>query len=332
MKGSGLKVLIILFDIVLLLALAAAVYFSYFDKRYSVKVPDVLAEASITVPRALNNQAGLSGTQIERISTVLSPIKVEKVEPGKTDPNSDTKESKTELDNLIVLGVIEDKSAPEDSCAILYDKEDNKQENLYVGDEYKGWKLKQVIDRVTVLLERNGEEKTIKKTDEKVAMVTGAAKPGVPNPNPNMPGMNNPANRFPNQPNNPNMPNNPAVANPNAPARTTNVTRNIRREFLKELSSSFDARMQEVYAKPFVVNGRSVGMQVSRIDPKSPLMAFGVQQGDVIKSWNGIPITSEKQALDIAAKYRQNVDAIPSANEITVLRGGTEIRLNIQLR
>ncbi len=337
MRGRGLKILLILVDLVLIAALAGEVW-ALSNGKVKMRVPAALqgVEMSRFVPS--RNHRYLTQADLTLVAKALSPEPVKAVEPvkGGEETASGSKEI-SELGDLVVIGVILDTESPSDSIAVLYDKKSGEQENLFVGDEYKGWKLVKVIDRLTVLLERDGERKEVKKADDVLALLASSSGSGGAAAAAGRPGTHRsaPASRIPSRTTPTGYRGGRSPFGTPAAGRTTrprNIVRNINREFLRRLAKTYDKRIQEVYAKPFIVNGRSIGMKVTRIDPKSPLMTFGIQPGDIIKSWNGIPITSERQCLELAAKYRNNVNAIPQRNEVVVIRNGTEIRMTVNLR
>ena len=333
MRGRGLKAILIFLDLVFLAALIGAVYFVFIDKRFKSKREDILKNKTVVSVLHKNRQKTVNQGEIVRISKVLDPAPIAKAEPTTATGNEEEKKEETEIENLIVFGVIYS-SISKYSSAIIFDKETNEQLNLFIGEEHKGWKLVKVIDRLTVLLAKDGVEKEVKKSEDVSAMLSASAPNGAPanaNPSgnnvrpPTRPGVRpNPWKRSAvnKQPN----------THTNTTTRPASQKRTISRAFLRQIASKFDQHYQEVYAKPFVVNGRSIGMQVSKLDRNSQLNAFGIQRGDIIKTWNGMPITSERQCLDLMNKYRKNVNSIPATNNVTVIRNGREIKMTIQLR
>jgi type II secretory pathway component PulC len=233
----------------------------------------------------------------------------------------------------VVIGVIYDTEAPEDSVAIIFDRETGKQENLFVGDEYKGWKFESVKDRVTVVLVKGEERREIGKTTDKAVVASASAgsqpQPGPNNPGKALPGANNPSGLNPNQPGgrNPKQP-----TNPNSNVVTpSNEKKTIPRSFIEQLNKNRDQYIQQVFAKPYYEAGRPIGMEVVKIDQQGPLRYFGIQQGDVILTWNGQTINSEAKCYDLMKQYN-DVRTIPNQNNIVLIRNGQRVNLNIELR
>ncbi|MDD5308089.1 MAG: type II secretion system protein GspC [Deltaproteobacteria bacterium] len=84
---------------------------------------------------------------------------------------------------------------------------------------------------------------------------------------------------------------------------------------------------RSVRIRPQRENGQVVGFKLRRFGNDSPLALLGAQQGDVIKSVNGIQLTSMDQALSAYQNLR-------STNKLTfsVVRDGKPVDLSINIR
>ncbi|MDX8390468.1 MAG: type II secretion system protein N [Mariprofundaceae bacterium] len=85
--------------------------------------------------------------------------------------------------------------------------------------------------------------------------------------------------------------------------------------------------MTQAQVLPHFQNGKSDGFVISRIAPNSLYADIGLQNNDIIKSVNGVSITSPNQAMAIYNSLR-------SANhlELTVKRGGRLQSLQLDIR
>jgi type II secretory pathway component PulC len=331
MRGTGLRYLLIFLDIVALGAIAGAVYLCFFTPKLNADVPQPVIQ-SISIPQIPTRSVGFTADEASAFAAFAGGKRSSDIAPVTNPGEAPKTVLDIELEKIEVRATAEDTESPADSFCCIRDTETSEQKMLFVGDEYKGWKLIRVKGTNAVFAYK-GEEKALELTKEPlVAANTGPV-------NPNMPNQGNPGN--PNNPNNPNAwqnPNNPGNRGPNSntganqPKTNAPIRREINRSFLKDLSNKADKVIQDVYAKPFVVNGKAIGMQVQSIVPNSPLNSFGIMPGDIIKTWNGQQINSEPRCYEILKQYRNNIDSVPASNEVIIIRNGQEIRLNINLR
>ena len=78
------------------------------------------------------------------------------------------------------------------------------------------------------------------------------------------------------------------------------------------------AQLRTALIQPNLVNGKTDGFMIRRIQPGSLLSQMGLRQGDIIKQVNGMPLDSPEKALQIMQQLRE-------ARQITVdlKRGGS---------
>ena len=327
-----MKVILILADVLLIAGLAGAIYIVFYTEQLHKTLPQT-TQTGITIMQPAARTSGLGDMDVNKISSLLGGKRTSAIQPVKNGPDGAAVLATVDLDKFEVRAVALDTEEPAMTMCTIRDTESGDQINLFVGDEYKGWKFIRAKGQVAIF-SSDGKEKEMLLCTVQIASANAPQNPnGMPNqPNgiPNQPGVN------PNQPNQPRVPN--GGANPNQPGnrpgirQPTSVRREIRREYIRELAGKADKLMNDVYVSPFVSNGKSIGMKINSIAPNSPLNAFGFQPGDIVKSWNGTPITNEKQLFDIYNKYKNNVDTVPGTNEVIIIRQGQEIRLNINLR
>ncbi|GAB4161511.1 MAG: hypothetical protein Kow00107_09210 [Planctomycetota bacterium] len=336
MRGKGLKIFIIFLDLVFIAAVAGAVYFVFFTDKLKIDVPDPVKGMTVGRTSTTMGRVGLTDVDLKLFAEVFQSQRPENGEPAavNVDNSANAEEETTSVDNLVVIGVIYDTEAPEDSVAIIFDRESGKQENLFVGDEYKGWKFDSIKDRITVIFVKGEERKEVTKTKDNVVASAAGAGPQPGAVNPNKPGAGNPYN-----PSGLNPRSNPVNRDQRGSSKQgssntivpSNQKKTIPRSFIEQLSKNRDQYLQQVFAKPFYEAGRAIGMEVVKLDTNGPLKYFGVQQGDIILTWNGETINSEKKCYDLMNQYN-DPKTIPAQNNIVLIRNGTRVNLSIELR
>ena len=99
-----------------------------------------------------------------------------------------------------------------------------------------------------------------------------------------------------------------------------------RDEFQRQVAALGDL-VKQAQAVPHLENGEPAGLRVTRIQAGSVFADLGLQQQDVIRSVNGSPVRTARDAM-------QAYEALKSANDyaIGVLRDGHEVTLNYSIR
>jgi general secretion pathway protein C len=91
-----------------------------------------------------------------------------------------------------------------------------------------------------------------------------------------------------------------------------------------ESPSQFFAQMR---AMPHFVNGQTDGFSISQVAPGSVFAQLGLQNGDLLTSIDGQPVTNPMQAMGLI----QAVKTQP-AIDLVVNRGGSPTSVHLDLR
>lgn len=91
-----------------------------------------------------------------------------------------------------------------------------------------------------------------------------------------------------------------------------------------ENPSDFFSQMR---AMPHFVNGKTDGFSISQVAPGSVFDQLGLQNGDLVTSINGQPVTNPMQALGLMQAMKTQ-----SAIDLTVDRGGQPTSVHLDLR
>jgi general secretion pathway protein C len=91
-----------------------------------------------------------------------------------------------------------------------------------------------------------------------------------------------------------------------------------------ENPSDFFSQMR---AMPHFVNGKTDGFSISQVAPGSVFDQLGLQNGDLVTSINGQPVTNPMQALGLMQAMKTQ-----SALDLTVNRGGQPTSVHLDLR
>ena len=83
----------------------------------------------------------------------------------------------------------------------------------------------------------------------------------------------------------------------------------------------------QMRAMPHVVNGKTDGFSISQVTPGSVFDQLGLQNGDLLTSIDGQPVTNPMQALGLMQAMKT-----ASAIDLTVNRGGTPTSVHLDLR
>ena len=336
MRPVVLKFSIYLLNVVFLAALCGSVYLVFFTKKAEIDPPSLRIGTNFVSSQNFPSLVGYSQADLNSLVKVFATPVVaaatesEEANEKTEDENGDV----TELDKLVVIGVIFDSTVPEDSCAVLFDMQTGEQINVFTGDVYKGWTLDKVLDRITIMLVKGDVSQKVVKTrvsptkdQPKVAVNSGSNTPasrGINRGTSSLPSSNN-RSKTTRQPTRPKR-------NYNNQAVNGRIKKSISKRALKDLIKQKNKLMGEVYAKPFLDKGKPIGMQVTTIAENSQLNQFGLQPGDIVTSWNGQPIVSEADCYRIMREYENNVDSLPAKNEIIVIRNGQRVVLDVDLK
>ena len=91
-----------------------------------------------------------------------------------------------------------------------------------------------------------------------------------------------------------------------------------------ENPSQFFSQMR---AMPHFVNGRTDGFSISQVAPGSVFAQLGLQDGDLLTSIDGQPVTNPMQAMGLIQAVKTS-----SAIDLVVNRGGTPTSVHLDLR
>jgi general secretion pathway protein C len=83
----------------------------------------------------------------------------------------------------------------------------------------------------------------------------------------------------------------------------------------------------QMRALPHFVNGKTDGFSISNVEPGSVFEQIGLQNGDLLTSIQGQPVTNPMQAMGLISAVRT-----ASAIDLTVNRGGTPTSVHLDLR
>jgi type II secretion system protein C len=83
----------------------------------------------------------------------------------------------------------------------------------------------------------------------------------------------------------------------------------------------------QMRALPHFVNGKTDGFSISQVEPGSVFEQIGLQNGDLLTSIQGQPVTNPMQAMGLISAVRT-----ASAIDLTVNRGGTPTSVHLDLR
>lgn len=101
----------------------------------------------------------------------------------------------------------------------------------------------------------------------------------------------------------------------------------VERSLINELLANPTSFVKTVRVRPHREGGKVVGYKLRRFKPNSPLAALGAQKGDIIRSVNGVDLTSMDKALGAYQSMR-------SANDLTfsITRKGKPMDLKVSIR
>ncbi len=83
----------------------------------------------------------------------------------------------------------------------------------------------------------------------------------------------------------------------------------------------------QMRALPHFVNGKTDGFSISQVAPGSVFQQLGLQDGDLLTSIDGQPVTNPMQAMSLIQAVKT-----ASAIDLTVNRGGTPTSVHLDLR
>ena len=105
------------------------------------------------------------------------------------------------------------------------------------------------------------------------------------------------------------VPNKPhASANSQSAASIRSVGNNrwqVPRAAANAARTNISEQMRLAQIEPRIINGRTDGFMVSKLNPKSMLSQMGIRRGDVILKVNNMPIDSPEKALQILQQLRE---------------------------
>ena len=83
----------------------------------------------------------------------------------------------------------------------------------------------------------------------------------------------------------------------------------------------------QMRAMPHFVNGKTDGFSISEVAPGSVFQQLGLQDGDLLTSIDGQPVTNPMQAMGLIQAMKT-----ASAIDLTVNRGGAPTSVHLDLR
>lgn len=98
----------------------------------------------------------------------------------------------------------------------------------------------------------------------------------------------------------------PNTSNTNPSVESAGPNRwRIPAQVAKDARSNIGSLMRQAQAIPYLENGKTTGFQIKMIQPGSMIAQLGLQQGDVLREINGLPLNSPEKALQIFGQLRQ---------------------------
>ena len=252
------------------------------SQQESISVPPISVYDSIIQDNIFN-----PGVRSARRNAVSETKKVaSSAEPGKISEGQKDEPPPTTL-NVILKGtaVLEPE---QDSLAVIYDKGTQKEQLYHIGDSLYDASV-ETISADRIILKRNGALETLTIIREEQGESSGR-----PAPKSLKPGSSSMVERKDSQ----------------------NYV--LDREQVSEMITNINQFMTQLRVRPHFSDGKPVGYLVSDIKPGSLIEQIGLQNGDIIKSVNGMPITKPDQAF---AAYQQLMDESQVTLELQRGRG-----------
>jgi general secretion pathway protein C len=160
--------------------------------------------------------------------------------------------------NCSLIGTITEEGG--EGWAIIRDNDDNRQKMVTLGSDVKGARVVRILQDKVVLNIDGRDELLLMGIEEQPIQPSTARMAGTA---------------------------------PGTQVLTYNISRDIVQESLNDLASVVSG----VRVEPHFEGGRPDGFRVSRLQPGSLLTNMGFQNGDIIKSVNGSPITAAEDAM-----------------------------------
>lgn len=95
----------------------------------------------------------------------------------------------------------------------------------------------------------------------------------------------------------------------------------------KLLTTDFSKVLQDAKAEPVYEGGELNGFRLTRIRPDSVYEKGGLQNDDIVKEINGVSLVDTAQAIKLLNSLRGANDI-----EIGIIRGGSKVNVNIQVK
>jgi general secretion pathway protein C len=83
----------------------------------------------------------------------------------------------------------------------------------------------------------------------------------------------------------------------------------------------------QMRAMPHFVNGKTDGFSISQVAPGSVFDQLGLQDGDLVTSIDGKPVTNPMQAMGLMQSMKTQ-----STLDLTISRGGAPTTVHLDLR
>lgn len=84
----------------------------------------------------------------------------------------------------------------------------------------------------------------------------------------------------------------------------------VTREALMQVLGNSAALVKSAGVRPLIKNGQSLGMQLVRLRPESPLRLLGLEKGDVLRHLNGHSLSTPGGMLEVVRMLRSSAGAV----------------------
>jgi general secretion pathway protein C len=160
--------------------------------------------------------------------------------------------------NCSLIGTITEEKG--DGWAVIRDNDDNRQEMVTLGFDFKGARVVRIFQD-KVILNIDGKDELL--------LMDMEEQPTPPSP----------------------------VRAAGTAARAQVLTYNISRNLIQDSLNNLASVMSGVRVEPYFEGGKPDGFRVSRIQPGNLLTSMGFQNGDIVKTVNGRPIATAEDAM-----------------------------------
>lgn len=190
--------------------------------------------------------------------------------------------------NCSLIGTITEEGG--DGWAVIRDNDDNRQQMVTLGSDVKGARVVRILQDKVVLNIDGRDELLLMGVEEQPAQIATARAVG---------------------------------ASPGSQVMTYNISRDLVQDSLNDLASVVSG----VRVEPYFEGGAPGGFRVSRLQAGSLLTNMGFQNGDIIKSVNGRPLSSTEDAMRLYGAMKDS-----PFFQVGILRNNRPATLQIRVR